>query len=156
MDARLSSSARANITSDNSADANTEKRFNFMVNLDFAALNMFKAISFCAQIKERAFWTSAFWRFNLLKIVLLPAQLAFELPFKLGNAVAEALDNLPGLRRHRRAVFAMMARGVAALDRIVKFLAAGAAGALAVGGGGWGGHGNSMEMVSRRYLETMP
>ncbi len=69
--------------------------------------------------------------------------LATELVFQLRHAVVEALQNFPRLGGNGHAVVAMMARGGAALDRIFKFLAASPAGARALTGGGWGGHGKA-------------
>jgi hypothetical protein len=68
---------------------------------------------------------------------LLAAQLVFE----LGHAIVEALQNFPRFGRDGHAVLAMVARGGAAFDGIIKLLAAGAAGARALTGGGGCGHG---------------
>ena len=59
---------------------------------------------------------------------------ATELVFQLGHAAAEAFQNLARLGGNGHAVLAMMARGGAAFDGIIKFLAAGAAGARALAG----------------------
>lgn len=60
---------------------------------------------------------------------------AAELIFQLSHAAAEAFQNLAGFGGDGHAVFAMMARGGGALGGIIKFLAAGAAGAQALAGG---------------------
>ena len=52
------------------------------------------------------------------------------------QAAVKSLQSLPRLGRNGHAVLAVVARGGAALDGIIKFLAAGAAGAEALGGGG--------------------
>lgn len=66
---------------------------------------------------------------------------ATKLVFQLRHAVVEAFQNFPRLGGNGHAVFAMVARGGAAFDGIIKFLATGAAGARALAGGGWGEHG---------------
>ena len=67
--------------------------------------------------------------------------LAAKLVFQLRHAVVEALQNFPRFGRHGHAVLAMVARGGAAFDGIIKFLAAGAACARALAGSAWCGHG---------------
>ena len=62
---------------------------------------------------------------------------AAELVFQLRYAVVEAFQNFPRLGRNGHTVLAMVARGGAAFDGIIKFLAAGATGALARAGSGW-------------------
>lgn len=69
---------------------------------------------------------------------------AAELVFELGHAGAEAFQNFAGFGGDGHAVLAMVARGGAALDGIIKFLAAGAAGARALAGERGCGHANSV------------
>ena len=57
---------------------------------------------------------------------------AAELVFQSSDAAVEAFQYFPGFRRDGHAILAMMARGGAAFDGIIKFLAAGAASALAL------------------------
>ena len=60
--------------------------------------------------------------------------------FQLRHAAAEALQDFSRFGGDGHAVFAMVARGGAALDGIIKFPAAGAAGAGALAGGRGCGH----------------
>ena len=59
-----------------------------------------------------------------------------ELMLQLGHAGAQAFQRFAGLGGNGHAVFAMVARGVAALDRVFKFFAAGATGVRALAGCG--------------------
>ena len=64
-----------------------------------------------------------------------------QLILQLGDAIVQALQNLSCRRRERHTVLAMVPRRVAAFEGIVKLFAAGAAGAQALAGSGWVGHG---------------
>ena len=64
-----------------------------------------------------------------------------ELAFELGEARVEPLESRAHFWFQIYAIRAVMARGGAAFDGILEFLAARAAGARALAGGRWGGHG---------------
>lgn len=77
-----------------------------------------------------------------------PAYLAFE----GGDAVLEAFQNQPCVGGEDGALGAVMARGGAAGDGILEFLAARAAGARALAGGQWCRHGRFKVCGLSRYL----
>jgi len=77
---------------------------------------------------------------------------AAELVFQLRHAAAEAFQDFPGLGGNGHAVFAMMARGGAVVGGIFILLAAGAAGARALAGGGCRGHGKWLGVVNAGRL----
>ena len=66
---------------------------------------------------------------------------AGQLAFEGGDAGVETFQDFPRVFGEDGALGAVMARGGAAFDGILKFLAARAAGARALAGGEWGGHG---------------
>jgi len=78
-----------------------------------------------------------------------PAKLVFE----LGDAAVEAFQGLARLGGDSHAILAMMARGGATLGGIIKFLAAGAAGALALAGVQRRGKKNSDDFCMNKKAE---
>jgi hypothetical protein len=64
-----------------------------------------------------------------------------ELAFELGEARVEPLESRAHFWFQIYAIRAVMARGGAAFDGVIKLLPARTAGARALAGGGWGGHG---------------
>ena len=73
-----------------------------------------------------------------------------------GDAVLEAFQNQPRVGGEDRALGAVMARGGAAFDGILEFLAARPAGARTLAGGEWGGHGKFKSYLVMRNFGYCP